>query len=137
MVQGQFFSSMSFHRIVVTQTERDKELRTDKKFRERYQPEHHLQRSPLEDLPIDMVKQIPVSDSLHLIDLGIMKRFELDQKYISVNSRNFIVTFVCFQFFLGCYLDGWENSNRFQGFGLSLKLMLFLKKCFTIIKHVQ
>lgn len=65
---------MSFHRIAVTDAERNRELRTNENFRSRLQPEHHLQQSCLEDLPIDMIKQFPVSDSLHLIDLGIMKR---------------------------------------------------------------
>lgn len=74
MVQGEFYRCMSFHRIVVTDAERDREMRTDQRFRERYQREHHLLKSPLESLPIDMVKQFPVSDSLHLIDLGVMKR---------------------------------------------------------------
>lgn len=74
MTQGEYFKSMSFHRIAVTNAEREKELRTDEWFRERYQPEHHLTRSVLEDLPIDMVKQFIVADSLHLIDLGAMKR---------------------------------------------------------------
>lgn len=75
MAQGEFFGSrMSFHRIAITSAERERELRTDKWFRERYQPEHHKEKSALEDLPIDMVKQIVIADSLHLLDLGIMKR---------------------------------------------------------------
>lgn len=45
---------------------------TDK--RERYQAIHHVQKSVLEDLPIDMVKQFPIADSLHLIDVGELKR---------------------------------------------------------------
>lgn len=85
MVQGQHFSSMSFHRIIRTNEERDKEMRTDERFRQRYQPEHHYLRSALEDLPIDMVKQFPVSDSLHLIDLGIMKRSELENEFHFLN----------------------------------------------------
>lgn len=36
---------------------------------------HHKIDSPLLKLPIDMVQDFPVGDSLHLIDLGIMKRF--------------------------------------------------------------
>lgn len=35
---------------------------------------HHKADSPLLELPIDIIKDFPVSDSLHLIDLGIMKR---------------------------------------------------------------
>lgn len=74
MTQGEYFTRMSFHRIPVTNVERERELRTDKLFRERFQAQHHSQRSILEDLPIDMVKHFPVSDSLHLIDLGLQKR---------------------------------------------------------------
>lgn len=77
MAQGEFFTEshrMSFHRIPTTETERMNELRTDERFRNQFQPEHHLGQSILECLPIDMVKQIIVSDSLHLLDLGVMKR---------------------------------------------------------------
>lgn len=35
---------------------------------------HHKQDSPLTSLPVDMIEDFPVGDSLHLIDLGIMKR---------------------------------------------------------------
>lgn len=41
--------------------------RTDRSFRERLQPEHHKEYSILEELPIDMVKDIPTSDALHLL----------------------------------------------------------------------
>lgn len=78
MTQGEYYTAshrMSFHRIVTTEAERMNELRTDERFRNRYQPEHHDGTSILEDLPIDMVKQFIVADSLHLIDLGLMKRY--------------------------------------------------------------
>lgn len=77
MTQGVYcrtLRKMSFPRIAVTEDERQKELRTDENFRNRYQPEHHHIKSILEELPIDMVKQFPTSDALHLFDLGIMKR---------------------------------------------------------------
>lgn len=48
--------------------------RTDTTFRNRTDPDHHKMDTPLEKLPIDMIKSIPVSDSLHLLDLGIIKR---------------------------------------------------------------
>lgn len=35
---------------------------------------HHKTNSPLLALPIDMIQDFPVGDSLHLLDLGIMKR---------------------------------------------------------------
>ncbi|XP_050519447.1 uncharacterized protein LOC126893377 [Diabrotica virgifera virgifera] len=61
-------------------------LRTDASFRSKSDPEHHqkdknqdkhndaLIPSPLERLPIDMVRDFVVADSLHLIDLGLVKR---------------------------------------------------------------
>lgn len=70
-------SKMCFPRIVVTERERDSELRTDERFRNRYQPEHHSEFSVLENLPIDMIRAFPTSDSQHLLDLGVMKRMLL------------------------------------------------------------
>lgn len=60
----------------------DAPIRTDKDFRENRDPDHHqvngltrqFIRSPLENLPIDLIKDFVVGDSLHLIDLGIQKR---------------------------------------------------------------
>lgn len=49
-------------------------LRTDTEFRNRTDSDHHNKTSPLEELPINMVDDFPVADSLHLLDLGIMKR---------------------------------------------------------------
>lgn len=48
-------------------------LRTDESFRNQENKEHHHDDSPLEELPIDMVRDIPL-DYLHLILYGIMKR---------------------------------------------------------------
>lgn len=48
--------------------------RTDASFRNRTDSDHNKMNTPLEKLPIDMIKSIPVSDSLHLLDLGIIKR---------------------------------------------------------------
>lgn len=80
MTQGEWFRSShrtSFHRIAVTNEERARELRTDERFRDRFQPEHHLHNSILENLSLNMVNDFPVADSLHLLDLGLMKRLEL------------------------------------------------------------
>lgn len=77
MIVGKYFRRvwrMSYYRIPVTNEERAVQLRTNIGFRERQQPEHHREDSLLESLPIDMVKAFPVSDSLHLLDLGVMKR---------------------------------------------------------------
>lgn len=48
--------------------------RTDLEFRNRTYGSHHKIDSPLLRLPIDMIADFPVGDSLHLIDLGLMKR---------------------------------------------------------------
>lgn len=48
-------------------------LRTDESFRNQDNPEHHHDRSPLEELPIDMIRDIPL-EYLHLILYGAMKR---------------------------------------------------------------
>lgn len=75
MAKGKYQNHrMSFPWIATTDRERQNELRTDDLFRRRFQPEHHHQRSILEDIPIDMVNAFPTSDALHLFDLGIMKR---------------------------------------------------------------
>lgn len=48
-------------------------LRTDQSFRNQDNPDHHHDSSPLEELPIDMVRDIPL-EYLHLILYGVMKR---------------------------------------------------------------
>ncbi|XP_041985034.1 uncharacterized protein LOC121737423 [Aricia agestis] len=48
--------------------------RNDADFRSKKYGCHHKYDSPLLALPIDMIEQFPVGDSLHIIDLGIMKR---------------------------------------------------------------
>lgn len=68
--KGEFslkFRTMSFPRINVTS-------RTDDGFRRRLIPEHHREYSIIEQLPIDMIKDFVVADSLHLFHLGIMKK---------------------------------------------------------------
>lgn len=65
---------MSFHRIISSDVERERFLRTDTQFRSRFQTEHHREDSILENLPIDMIKSFPTTDSLHLLHLGITKR---------------------------------------------------------------
>lgn len=48
--------------------------RNNEDFRAKKYGAHHKRDSPLLQLNIDMVEDFPVSDSLHLIDLGVMKR---------------------------------------------------------------
>ncbi|CAH1125480.1 unnamed protein product [Ceutorhynchus assimilis] len=58
---------MSFPRI-------DCPLRTDESFRMKTDDGHHKEDSPLLRLPINMVEDIIVADSLHLFDLGLMRK---------------------------------------------------------------
>lgn len=48
-------------------------LRTDESFRNQENEEHHHNNSPLEELPIDMILDVPL-EYLHLILYGAMKR---------------------------------------------------------------
>lgn len=50
---------------------------TDESFREQSDSSHHREKTPHVNLPIDLIKDFPVADSLHLLDLGIIKRFLL------------------------------------------------------------
>lgn len=52
--------------------EEDAPLRTNESFRQRRQPQHHKETSPLEKLPIDMIKSFPL-DYMHLVCLGVVK----------------------------------------------------------------
>lgn len=81
---------MSFPRI-------NAEKRTDVSFRNRTNPEHHRENTILEELPINMVDAFVTSDSLHLFQLGIMKKCILVWMGESENfefkwSRNDIAT---------------------------------------------
>ncbi|CAN7951930.1 unnamed protein product, partial [Ixodes pacificus] len=51
----------------------DATLRTDGNFRSHAQEEHHLQRTELEKLPIDLVKNVPL-DYMHLVCLGVVSK---------------------------------------------------------------
>lgn len=48
--------------------------RTDECFRKGEYGHHHKRNTPLTQLDVDMIKQFPVGDSLHLLHLGVMKR---------------------------------------------------------------
>lgn len=80
--------------------------RNDKDFRSKKDEEHHKLDSPLLKLNIDMVENFPVCDSLHLIDLGVMKRLLTGWR-----DGNF-----------GKYLTKWCSKDI-------EKVNLFLSKC--------
>lgn len=71
VVQGKF--SKIAKRIYFERT--DCELRTDSDFRTQTQKNHHKQISKLQELPIDMIRSFVTSDPLHLLELGVMKRY--------------------------------------------------------------
>lgn len=75
LIKGTYYNAthrMSFPRI-------DEDLRTDYNFRNPQEGNeaeinHHKEYSLFEELPIDMIACFPVSDPLHLLHLGIMKK---------------------------------------------------------------
>lgn len=81
---------MCFPHIVKTDEDREKWLRTDESFRNRLQPNHHSEYSILEQLPIDMIRSFPTSDALHLLDLGITKRWHIFDVKTSLFNYSFI-----------------------------------------------
>lgn len=52
----------------------DCERRTDRDFRDRSDVRHHKEDSDIEELDIDMIYSFSSSDTLHLLDLGVMRR---------------------------------------------------------------
>ena len=64
-------------------------LRTDSDFRSRIYERHHKHDSILEEIiGIDMIKDFPIGDALHLIDLGITKRFLVGWKSGCLGNQN-------------------------------------------------
>nr|CAI5844559.1 unnamed protein product [Callosobruchus analis] len=61
--------------------------RTDLSFRNKLDVDHHKSHSPLTELPIDMIEDFVVADSLHLLDLGIMRRCLLGWREGSYNFK--------------------------------------------------
>uniref|UniRef100_A0A1B0DMI0 Transposase domain-containing protein n=1 Tax=Phlebotomus papatasi TaxID=29031 RepID=A0A1B0DMI0_PHLPP len=66
--------------------------RTDESFRGRRDEFHHREISEFERLKIDMVRDFPIADSLHLIDLGVMKKMLLTWV---VTNKNYNTKFCC------------------------------------------
>ncbi len=77
-VRGQHNGMMSFLEVG--------KLRTDKSFRERTNPQHHKNDTPLEQLNIDMINQFPI-DPMHCVDLGVTKKLMLQWKEGILNYR--------------------------------------------------
>lgn len=69
---GEYYDT---HRMSFPRT--DCPLRTDESFRRRADEDHHNGTSPLEALPIDMVKDFVIADELRLLHYGVMKRLLL------------------------------------------------------------
>lgn len=64
-------------------------LRTDAEFRAGIYENHHKERTVLEKIiNLDIVKDFPIGDALHLIDLGITKRFLQGWKLGNMNNYN-------------------------------------------------
>jgi hypothetical protein len=74
VIKGEYFKIPGSTKGRVTFPNLDCELRTDQSFRMRAQPEHHLLNvSKLEELPINMVLDIP-DEEMHLLDLGCIRK---------------------------------------------------------------
>lgn len=75
MTEGIYYTvarRMSFPRI-------DADPRTNDNFRHpenASQMKHHKEYSIFQELPINMISDFPTSDPLHLLELGVMKKYE-------------------------------------------------------------
>lgn len=56
-------------------TDMNAKARTDESFRGKTNPDHHKGETPLTDLPINMISDFPIGDELHLLHLGLMRKF--------------------------------------------------------------
>lgn len=77
--------------------------RTDADFRARAYGRHHKEDSPLLQLNIDMIKQFPVGDSLHLLHQGLMKRLLLGWK--GKIHIIYVIYFTCYSNIHFLYID--------------------------------
>lgn len=68
-------------------TKLNAKARTNESFRSKEDPQHHKGETPLSDLPIDMVLDFPVGDELHLLHLGLMRKFLNGWKNSSFEMR--------------------------------------------------
>lgn len=61
--------------------------RTDQDFRNKVDDHHHKEDSPLTKLPINMIEDVIVADSLHLFDLGNICNILLAKNKIQINFQ--------------------------------------------------
>lgn len=74
---------------VMTFPETNAALRTDAEFRSGIYEGHHKERTILESIHnLDLIKDFPIGDTLHLLDLGIMKRLLQGWKSGNLNNYN-------------------------------------------------
>lgn len=62
------------------------EPRTNETFRSKADPAHHKGEIPLTRLPIDMVLDVVIGDELHLLHLGLMRKFLFEWKGLKNKS---------------------------------------------------
>ena len=70
----------------VTFPDTNADPRTDKDYREHLHPEHHGEKTFIEDLSGDIVRKVP-PEGLHSLDLGATKRFLLFVLKFKGNAR--------------------------------------------------
>lgn len=70
---GSYYKKPGRHGGRVVYPDMDSALRTHQSFVDRDDPDHHTQRTILEDLGIDMVLDLP-TDYMHLVCIGVMKK---------------------------------------------------------------
>lgn len=61
--------------------------RTNDSFRTKIDPAHHKGETPLTDLQIDMILDFPVGDELHLLHLGLIRKFLMGWRSGSFGMR--------------------------------------------------
>lgn len=65
----------------------DCELRSNSSFRLKTDKKHHKYVSPIEQLSINMITQIPVADDLHLLHHGVIKRLLYGLTNTKINNK--------------------------------------------------
>ena len=73
ITDGHYYRKPGRRKGRVTNPDMEAALRTHQTFIDREHPEHHVRRTILEDLTIDMVRDFPI-DYMHLVCLGVMRK---------------------------------------------------------------